>query len=184
MPGTRPTLFVCFLLIITILVSGCSLKGGITDKKKTSAPPRAVTARVSVPGKTLYEEVLSAIESKKLANSLNSWMYTPYKFGGESREGVDCSAFVKAVYSEAFNINLSRSAVEMLNLLEFVPKEELKEADLVFFNIPGPTGYHVGIYLNNSYFVHVSSQKGVMISGLNEAYFSKYYLNAGRVKKQ
>jgi lipoprotein Spr len=62
-------------------------------------------------------------------------------------------------------------------------KEELKEGDVVFFNIRTKRISHVGIYLMNDFFVHSSSSQGVMISKLTDAYWKKYYAGAGRVPK-
>lgn len=168
--------------MILVLFSGCSLIDGIRGKKKKKKSRTEIVREINT-GKPLYDEILSNLESKKLAFVLNSWIGTPYRYGGDTKDGADCSGFVKAVYSEAFNQDLNRSSLAMLNSITSINKEDLIESDLVFFNIPGPTGYHVGIYLRDQYFIHASSSRGIMISSLNEAYFSKYYLSAGRLKK-
>ncbi|MCS7053253.1 MAG: C40 family peptidase [Ignavibacterium sp.] len=109
---------------------------------------------------------------------------TPYKFGGTSIDGTDCSSFTQSVYRNAFNINLNRSARDQYKQGMIVNDiDSLKFGDLVFFNTrrrvrPG----HVGIYLWDNYFVHASTKYGVTVSSLNEDYYSKRYMGARRIK--
>jgi len=121
-----------------------------------------------------------------LYNAGSHWMGVPHRMGGLTKNGVDCSAFVGIIYREVYERPLARSSSDMLSLnCKKVGKGNLKEGDLVFFNTTGrnrkvPT--HVGIYLKNNRFIHVSSSRGVMVSNLNEPYYIRTFLTGGRVK--
>ena len=70
---------------------------------------------------------------------------------------------------------------QLADLTEYVDREELKEGDLIFFNIKGYGISHVGVYLQDGKFTHSCSSKGVTVSSLNEAYWNARYCRAGRI---
>jgi lipoprotein Spr len=123
---------------------------------------------------------LSATSNMKLFHFVYDWIGTPYRFGGSSRKGIDCSAFTKQLYSEVFNLDIERSSRDIFSTVSPVSKDELKEGDLVFFKIHSRRISHVGIYLGNNRFAHASS-KGVAISSLDDAYYSRYFYRGGRL---
>lgn len=125
---------------------------------------------------------VNALKNGALYEYIDGWIGVPYKFGGNTKDGVDCSGFVNAVFLNVFKQQLKRSATEMVNQCDLVDKEKLSEADLVFFDISGKNS-HVGVYLTNNRFVHASTSKGVMVSELTQAYWVKYWGRAGRVRK-
>ena len=105
----------------------------------------------------------------------------PYRLGGSSVTGIDCSAFVKKIY-QFFNINLPRTAFEQSHVGLRVARGELIEGDLLFFKTRRKLG-HVGIYIGNNEFVHASSRKrGVRIDNLNTPYFDRRFVRAVRLK--
>ncbi|NOT13948.1 MAG: C40 family peptidase [Methylococcaceae bacterium] len=106
----------------------------------------------------------------------------PYRYGKESpREGFDCSGFVQHVY-EHHGISLPRTTREMAASLPPVPKSQLRSGDLVFFNTHGKTISHVGIYVDNSKFVHAPSRHTgrVLVSSLNNRYWRKRFVGVRR----
>ena len=123
---------------------------------------------------------LSATSNMKLFNFVHDWIGTPYRFGGSSRKGIDCSAFTKQLYSDVFNLTIRRSSRDIFSMVNPVGKDDLKEGDLVFFKIHSRSISHVGIYLGNNRFAHASS-RGVAISSLDEAYYSRYFYKGGRM---
>ena len=123
---------------------------------------------------------LSATSNMKLFNFVHDWIGTTYRFGGSSRKGIDCSAFTKQLYSDVFNLTIRRSSRDIFSMVNPVGKDDLKEGDLVFFKIHSRSISHVGIYLGNNRFAHASS-RGVAISSLDDAYYSRYFYKGGRM---
>src|ERR1700712_5943500 len=123
---------------------------------------------------------LSATSNMKLFHFVYDWIGTPYRFGGESRNGIDCSAFTKELYSEVFNLDIKRSSRDIFSMVSPVGKDDLKEGDLVFFKIHSRRISHIGIYLGDGRFVHASS-RGVAINNLDDDYYSRYFYRGGRL---
>jgi lipoprotein Spr len=128
----------------------------------------------------LLDVEVEKIKNQKLFEYITQWWAVPYRIGGNGMNGIDCSAFVKGITTEAFSINLPRTSREQADYSTTILKEELIEGDLVFFNTGGGIS-HVGMYLNNNKFVHASTSMGVVISDLNETYWNKRFVKAGRI---
>jgi lipoprotein Spr len=117
----------------------------------------------------------------------SGWLGTPYRMGGNSRSGVDCSGLAVIVYREVYGRSLARSAADILKYnCRSIKRDHLREGDLVFFHTGGgkrtvPT--HVGIYLKNNRFIHASSSRGVTVNSLSESYYLRTWLTGGRVKR-
>jgi hypothetical protein len=122
------------------------------------------------------------LANMQLLPYIDEWYGTRYRMGGTTKSGIDCSAFVQAIYLSAFAVNVPRTAREQFRFARIISATELKEGDLVFFNTTGGIS-HVGIYLQNNKFVHASSTNGVKISDMFEPYYLKRYMGAGRIEK-
>lgn len=119
---------------------------------------------------------------EKMLFEVIKYLDTPYKYGGNTEKGIDCSAFTKTIYESSQINELPRSAREQFSVGDEIDQEELKFGDLVFFNttrrsFPG----HVGIYLGDNQFVHASRKLGVTVSSLESTYYKKRYVGARRV---
>jgi LysM repeat protein len=113
---------------------------------------------------------------------VKTFLGVPYKLGGSTLRGIDCSAFVKKIY-EIFNIELPRTTREQFSVGKKVEKDQLEEGDLVFFKRRGNSA-HVGIYIGDNQFVHASSyNRQVKIDYLDTPYYSKRFLRGVRVKE-
>ena len=123
---------------------------------------------------------LSATSNMKLFHFVYDWIGTPYRFGGSSKRGIDCSAFTKELYSQVFNMDIERSSRDIFSMVSPVRRDDLQEGDLVFFKIHSRRISHVGIYLGNNRFAHASS-RGVAISSLDDAYYKRYFYRGGRM---
>ncbi|TCJ11722.1 peptidoglycan endopeptidase [Parasulfuritortus cantonensis] len=109
---------------------------------------------------------------------------SPYKAGGtDPNKGVDCSGFVRHVYKQTEDIDLPHNAKAMSQNGEQVAKTELKPGDLVFFDTRHKPFSHVGIYAGDGQFVHAASSrsKQVMVSNMNDGYWSKRFNGARRL---
>jgi cell wall-associated NlpC family hydrolase len=105
----------------------------------------------------------------------------PYRFGGSSLKGIDCSSFVQKIYG-IFDVSLPRNARQQSKVGVSIDREKLAQGDLVFFHTRRPLG-HVGIYIGNNEFVHASSKsKGVRIDSLDTPYYQKRFQRAVRIK--
>ena len=112
-----------------------------------------------------------------------NFLGVPYRLGGSTLKGMDCSAFVKKIYS-IFDIRLPRTAREQGQVGKTVTKDDLKEGDLVFFSTRRVNNSHVGIYIGNGEFVHASSRsREVKIDKLDMPYFHKHFFRGVRVKE-
>ena len=117
---------------------------------------------------------------KSIIAEYHRWKGTRHKLGGTGSKGIDCSGFVKAVYRDAFNIDLPRTTKEQAKQGKPLALKDLQPGDLVFFK-PPTYARHVGIYLSRSVFVHASKNKGVTVSKIDAPYWGKYYWTARRI---
>lgn len=125
-------------------------------------------------------------EKYMLVKVAKSFMGAPYKYGGNTLRGLDCSAYVKKIY-EIFDVELPRSAREQYKVGNKISREELSVGDLVFFKTRRYAKYptHVGIFIGDGNFIHASSGKrrlGVKIDTLTSGYYSGAYIGATRIK--
>ncbi|NNF08238.1 MAG: hypothetical protein HKN21_15855 [Candidatus Eisenbacteria bacterium] len=114
-----------------------------------------------------------------LMDQFADWKGTRYQYGGQSRNGVDCSGFVQLTYKHQFGVNLPRTTKLQARLGPEVSRKKLQVGDLVFFQT-GIHVRHVGMYLGNQQFLHASSSKGVTISRMDTAYWSQRFWKATR----
>jgi peptidoglycan endopeptidase LytE len=122
-------------------------------------------------------------ERNLLIRVVKTFLGVPYRLGGATLKGIDCSAFVKKIY-QIFSIDLPRTTREQLHFGKGVEKSELEEGDLVFFRTRRANGTHVGIYIGNNQFVHASSlKKEVKVDNLDAPYYNKHFLRGVRVKE-
>ncbi|MFQ5677731.1 MAG: C40 family peptidase [bacterium] len=118
----------------------------------------------------------------KLADAIESYLGVPYKFGGATRSGMDCSGFVSIVYTEAVGMTLPHRARSMFKMGRPVERNRLQMGDLVFFeNIENYGVSHVGIFVGDGRFAHASTSRGVVISDLSQDYYRERYVGAKRV---
>ncbi|WP_210463228.1 MULTISPECIES: C40 family peptidase [Rufibacter] len=120
-------------------------------------------------------------EDKALLETVADWIGTPYRSGGNTQRGTDCSGFVSKVYKQVYGITLTHSSRSMFHEVSRVSKNALETGDLVFFRRgPGQPIYHVGIYLEDGKFIHAASNGGVMINSLMSPYYKRNFYAAGR----
>lgn len=107
---------------------------------------------------------------------------TPYRYGGRSPAGFDCSGFVGYVFGESAGVALPRRAEEMGRLGSVLEESDLAPGDLVFFNTLGRRFSHVGIYVGEGQFVHAPARRGrVRVERLGEPYWAARYNGARRL---
>lgn len=171
-----PRVALLLLLLSFVWASSCRTTGKVVTPKESES--KDFYKKYS---KVLGIE-LKGTENKELIRVVSSWLGTPYKYGGVSKDGTDCSGFVKTVYESLYKISLYRSAADLEKNTDTISKKDLKTGDLVFFKFGGTKISHVGIYLADNKFIHASSSKGVIVSDLTIDYYKKGFYCAGRIK--
>jgi LysM repeat protein len=145
-------------------------------------------------GKNVEEEIRKTSENEEFAEKpmkeklivfAKKLLNIPYKFGGNSILGIDCSAYVKKVYG-LLGIELPRTAREQFQAGgETVDRDDLSIGDLVFFRTYASFPSHVGIYIGNNLFIHASSKgKKVTIDSLETPYYLKRFIGGKRLLTQ
>ncbi|WP_372634064.1 NlpC/P60 family protein [Alcanivorax jadensis] len=183
-------LFTCLML----LLAGCASRAPVAPESMTDAPATTRAKQKASPGNTapdlqsqqeldaLVAEVMS--EAPPLRVSLEAqhedWKGVPYRYGGLSPRGVDCSGFVYLTFLSRLGMEVPRTTTELLQSGEKVKRNEIQVGDLVFFRT-GPGNRHVGIYMGNGDFLHASSSQGVMTSSMSNPYWHRRYWQARRL---
>lgn len=121
---------------------------------------------------------------ERMLMGIIKYLDTPYKYGGNSKKGIDCSAFTQTIYKSVLSVDLSRSAHDQFNQGEAInDMDDLMFGDLVFFDTrSGVRPGHVGIYIGDNLFAHASSKKGVTISSLTHSYYHERFMGGRRIK--
>jgi cell wall-associated NlpC family hydrolase len=162
------TLF--FSIFFILLISGCATRNPYTPTKPLSA----------YKSNTTYQNINI---SNALLSHYKLWKGVGYKYGGENRNGIDCSYFVYDTYRKSLRKYIPRTTYYQVRSGKSVKKQNLKMGDLVFFHTNKRGTRHVGIYLNHGDFMHVSTSRGVMISSLSNPYWRAHYWTARRILK-
>ena len=158
---------------------------------KTAGYPEASTEATSIEAFSALKFKYAILENcsveelgnPKLLSFMDYWYGAPYRYGGISRDGVDCSGFAFLLMTSVYGIaSLPRTSKEQYEASRHISRDQLQEGDLVFFHTLGKRRAvtHVGVYLRNNKFVH-ASVSGVMISDMNDGYYDRHFIGAGRV---
>jgi cell wall-associated NlpC family hydrolase len=127
------------------------------------------------------DDTPAGLSRDKLLLDIVGFLGVPYKYGGQTRSGVDCSGFTALMYSSAASRQLPRSTVEQFATGNPVSDGKLRFGDLVFFNTTGRSPSHVGIFLEEDLFAHASVSDGVTLSSLQSTYYKKRFIGARRI---
>lgn len=125
---------------------------------------------------------LKSKNESSLVEVAKTFLGVPYKFGGNTSAGLDCSALVKLVYEKATGVILPRVAAAQANLTTKIAKNDLKPGDLVFFNTRKAKYSHVGIYVGDDKFIHAPRTGAkVRVESMAQTYWEKRFNGAHRV---
>ncbi len=151
------------LFLALLLLAGCS-----TNKKNVSPQ--------------IEEYKYDAKQSPVIAEA-HRWLGTKYVYGGNDKNGIDCSGFVLAVFRDACNMKLPRTSTEQQKHCSPIKRKDLRVGDLVFFAIGRNEDVvnHVAIYIGDGKLIHATKSRGVAISSINEPYWHHRFHSAGRL---
>ncbi|WP_175622629.1 C40 family peptidase [Chryseobacterium schmidteae] len=176
--------FTVLAIASTIIISCGSSKNVSSSSKKDPSKNIAKSENLRKLDSSFDGKVSGSIKS--LLKDAETYLGTPYKFGGNSSSGFDCSGFTVKVFQDN-NFNLPRRSSDQADSGKLIDIKTVKPGDLLFFATSGGSRVsHVGIVhtIENDgeiKFIHASTSKGVIISSLNEKYWNKAYLHAQRV---
>jgi cell wall-associated NlpC family hydrolase len=148
----------------------------VKNAKAAAVKAKATTVKVASRGGNSTPPVDSGLVGYAL-----SLRGIPYKFGGTTPNGFDCSGYTGYVFAK-YGIHLPRTSYEQIKVGTEVSKGDLKPGDLVFFSTYSKGPSHVGIYIGGGQFVHASNS-GTRTTSLNDSYYAGRFVGARRVSK-
>ncbi|MBC7556987.1 MAG: C40 family peptidase [Chryseobacterium sp.] len=176
-----------------------SAKLALIDSQKLEKDKRELLSSFQESPAAMVAGINSALKNQTIANAIRhtktidgilneaeTYLGTPYRYGGMTRNGIDCSAFVLSVFGAAVGMNLPRVAASQATEGETIDKENLQKGDLVFFSHGGGRISHVGIVEEvtpegDVKFIHAATSRGVMISSLADSYWGPKFRFAKRI---
>lgn len=183
-----------FFTVFSLIFTGCTSSNANTyvnsnviidqNKKKYELEDR-ISKPIITPEeyKKMLEEKKSEAQpvnvNKALMKFYKEWKDVKYKLGGDSKNGIDCSAFTQKIYKKIFELEIPRTTRTQVEVGKEIKKSELEMGDLVFFKT-GKHDRHVGIYMGNGDFMHASI-KGVQFTKLNKPFYKEHYWTSRRI---
>lgn len=167
-------IILCILSVSVILLTSCSSTRNISGKEKIAR----LSGQLGFP--------VSPHDNLKLYGEAAVWLGVPYKYGGNTKAGVDCSGLTCNIYRNVYRIKLERTVAEMYKKnCRKISRRKLRPGDLVFFNTAKKrkSVSHVGIFLKRNVFIHATTSSGVRLNTLDDPYYKKCWIKGGKVKK-
>jgi cell wall-associated NlpC family hydrolase len=124
----------------------------------------------------------SNFQKQQLVIVAKQYVGAPYKYGGNTRHGFDCSGLIYRVFYDAVHIKIPRTVNKLYKSSYEIHPSKAQAGDLVFFKIKGWRANHVGLMLDRSRFIHASKSKGVVISWLGDDYYRKRFVCVCRLR--
>ena len=163
MPGNRGTTGLALAIICAIMLGACA--------STPDYPPRERTAQ---------SHALPALPQHPAASLAASLVGTPYRYGGSTPRGFDCSGLVYYSFRKT-GVHVPRTTRAQYRNAWRVPRKDLQPGDLVFFKTSRREVSHVGIYAGNNQFIHAPSRgKRVSLTSMNDEYWGRRFIAAGR----
>ncbi len=158
--------FSCLFFLLAVVFSSCG------TKKHAISTTKAARAA----------EVMANLKSKDLYRFITDWTGVKYKLGGMDKKGIDCSGFALILERDIYGLTLPRRSKDQAEVVTKKSINNLKEGDLIFFSFGGNEVDHVGVYLNNDFFVHASTTRGVVVDDLKLPVYKQAIIKTGTLK--
>jgi cell wall-associated NlpC family hydrolase len=170
------------LLLLALLLAGCATPRFTTPPPSGRPPSREQEPARPRPAPREREAPRAALPAPAVLEAATAYLGTPYRWGGSTRRGMDCSGLVWRAFHDAGGRQLPRTSAAMAREGLPLTRAELQPGDLVFFATGGGGIDHVGIYEGGGSFIHASSSRGVVRSSLSERYWRRSYAGARRIR--
>ena len=162
-----------FIVVTLVVLSGCASTPRVDPVQRYSAPT-TIGSGVSLTNQSAVRRALHQHHRE--------WQGVPYRYGGSTKAGADCSGLVYVVYRDQFGLGMPRTTSQLRQVGRPVAdRRQLQAGDLVFFR-GRDIKHHVGIYISDGQFLHASSRRGVMLSNIDSSYWSARFYTARRVE--
>ena len=163
----RVSFALCFCLVLSGL-GGCA-----AARWDSPAPQRTVSASPSTGAAQItLQQMLNGVFSE--------WRGTPYQYGGNSLDGIDCSAFSQRAIDAVYGLQLPRTTALQMNSGHSIDLAQVRAGDMVFFKT-GPQSHHVGVMMDHVKFMHASTNHGVSLSRLDDGYWQTRLIDIRRI---
>ncbi len=169
-----------FLIFLAILIQSCQSSIRFSSNKSIKTSKSIKNKEKNDKNSNIDKIYINDIDKNQIVEEAETWIGTPYKYGGNSREGVDCSALVYQVYLKAGE-TLPRTSQQQFEYAKQIDFVEKKPGDLLFFKNNSSIS-HVGIYVGDGYMIHASTKSGVIKQSIFESYFMKKLASVGRIE--
>ncbi len=156
-----------FVILSLLILSSCGTRKH-TVKTDTKASRAA--------------DAMANLKSKDLYRFITDWTGVKYRLGGMDKNGIDCSGFALLLEKNIYGRTLPRRSKDQAETIKKKSQGNLEEGDLIFFSFGGTEVDHVGVYLNNDFFVHASTTRGVVVDDLNSPVYQKAIVKTGTLK--
>jgi len=162
---------ILFVLIFCLGLNGCASKKNLNTIHKNT--------------NTNYSEKLGCplpdSFNKIFIEAISEWIGVPYQYGGGNKKGTDCSGFVQNIYKSVFNKTIEHNALQISKKSRIIKNKDLQQGDLLFFKINKKQIDHVGMHIYDTYFIHASTKKGVIVSDIKQAYYQETFEFYGKI---
>jgi len=155
------------ILVASCVLSACSSKRYVVKSSTTAAAAA---------------DVMANLKNKSLYSFITNWAGVKYKLGGLDKNGIDCSGFALLLNKEIYGVQLPRRSRDQAEVIKNTNPGQLKEGDLIFFSFSGNEVDHVGVYLKDDYFVHASTNRGVVVDNIKIPVYQNALVKAGPIK--
>lgn len=154
-------------LLLALTLASCG-------SRKYTARPDMKASRVA--------DAMAQLKSRELYRFITDWTGVKYRLGGLDKSGIDCSGFAFLLEKSIYGLTLPRRSRDQAEAVRKKSLGNLEEGDLVFFSFGGNEVDHVGVYLNNDFFVHASTTRGVVVDDLNLPVYQNAIVKTGTLK--
>ena len=168
-------------LALVLLLSACSGFAQTKILRNSEGVPLSNDGDIANKYAKLLAVPVDSITNHRLYALIEWFTSTPYKFGGDDVKGIDCSGFTYTVEKQVYNVIMPRSTIQQASFISAKNITDLQEGDLVFLKLGGSAINHVGIYLQNGYFVHATSNLGLVLDNLSDPYTQQRFMACGAV---